>query len=60
MGRYIIGILDVAIVQGNFNIYKGTAFVDTAIAFPVLSIVSGLVLFVIGTWTSFFHASLRQ
>jgi hypothetical protein len=60
IGRYIIGILDVGIVQGNFNIYKGTVFVDTAIAFPVLSIVSGFVLFVIGTRAYSLHATPRQ
>lgn len=48
MRRYIIGILDVSVVQGNFNLYRGTAFADSAISFPVVSMVFGIILFFIG------------
>lgn len=46
--RYIIGILDVAAVQGEFNVYKDSVFANSAIAFPVVSIISGIILFLIG------------
>jgi hypothetical protein len=45
---YIIGIYDLDIVQGGFNIFKETQFARSAIAFPVVSIVAGVVLFVVG------------
>jgi hypothetical protein len=45
---YIIGIYDLDIVQGGFNIFKETQFAQSAIAFPVVSIVAGVVLFVVG------------
>ena len=45
---YIIGIYDLDIVQGGFNIFKETQYAQSAIAFPVVSIVAGVILFIVG------------
>ena len=45
---YIIGIYDLDIVQGGFNIFKETRYAQSAIAFPVVSIVAGVILFIVG------------
>jgi hypothetical protein len=49
---YIIGIYDLETVQGGFNIFKETQFAQSAIAFPVVSIVAGVALFVVGQFAS--------
>jgi hypothetical protein len=49
MSRYIIGIYDLDSVQGDFGIFKDTDLAASAISFPVLSITSGIILFLVGS-----------
>jgi hypothetical protein len=49
--RYIIGIYDVDSVTGPFNLFKNSAFAESAISFPVVSFVFGLLLFIVGACT---------
>ena len=46
---YIIGIYDVDTVQGQFNLFQNSQFSDTAISFPVISFISGIILFLVGS-----------